>query len=333
MDEAENYRVNPGLGLLLTDMGVSIGNVLRRADLPHDLFARGTASLTPGQYFALWRAIEVETGDSLLPIHIGQTISVEAFDPLVFAALCSRNLTIAADRVAAYKRLIGPMRLLVTGTEKVTSLEVRWPASIVPPASLATAELIFIVALTRIATRSDVRPVRVISAHPPKETAAYREYLGVPISKGSRYAVEFSAADAARPFLTVNEPMWEVFEPHLRTRLAQLRPEASTTEHVRAALLELLPSGRNSTTAVARELTISTRTLQRQLQTEGTTFQTVLHETRESLARHYLEEGRVSTSEISFLLGYDDPRSFYRAFHSWTGLTPGGARLQGSESQ
>ncbi len=180
MDEAENYRVNPGLGLLLTDMGVSIGNVLRRADLPHDLFARGTASLTPGQYFALWRAIEDETGDPLLPIHIGQTISVEAFDPLVFAALCSRNLTIAADRVAAYKRLIGPMRLVVTGTEKVTSLEVRWPMSIVPPASLATAELIFIVALARIATRSDVRPVRVISAHPPKATAAYREYLGVP---------------------------------------------------------------------------------------------------------------------------------------------------------
>jgi AraC-like DNA-binding protein len=35
----------------------------------------------------------------------------------------------------------------------------------------------------------------------------------------------------------------------------------------------------------------------------------------------------MSAGEISFLLGYDDPRSFYRAFQSWTGLTPQLARV------
>ncbi|MGV1037002.1 MAG: AraC family transcriptional regulator ligand-binding domain-containing protein, partial [Candidatus Nanopelagicales bacterium] len=325
MDQAANYRVNPGLGILLTDAGLHAGNVLRRAELPHDMFARGTVSLAPDQYFALWRAIEGEADDPLLPIHIGQSISVEAFDPLIFAALCSRNLNTAAERASTYKRLIGPMRLIVTPTQQVTSLEVRWPEPLIPPPSLAIAELIFTVALARIATRSDVRPVRVISPHPPKETSAYREYLGVAITKGSGYRVDFLAADAARPFLTVNEPMWETFEPQLRTRLAQLQTEATTAQRVRVALLEFLPTGSSSMKTVAGQLAMSTRTLQRQLLSEGTTFQSVLHDTRESLARHYLKQDHLDTPEIAFLLGYDDPSSFYRAFRTWTGLTPQGA--------
>ena len=68
---------------------------------------------------------------------------------------------------------------------------------------------------------------------------------------------------------------------------------------------------------------MSTRTLQRRLKGERATFQaTILDSTHESLARHYLSRSELSAGEISFLLGYDDPRSFYRAFRTWTGQTP-----------
>ena len=67
---------------------------------------------------------------------------------------------------------------------------------------------------------------------------------------------------------------------------------------------------------------MSKRTLQRRLGDEGQSFRQQLDRTREQLARHYLKQPGLSTSEIAFLLGFEDPNSFYRAFMAWTGQTP-----------
>ena len=82
-----------------------------------------------------------------------------------------------------------------------------------------------------------------------------------------------------------------------------------------------MPSGESSIAEVARKLGVSKRTLQRHLETEGTNFQEVLAATREDLARYYLTKTRLSGAEISYLLGFGDPNSFFRAFHAWTGQT------------
>ncbi len=132
----------------------------------------------------------------------------------------------------------------------------------------------------------------------------------------------FRTADAAMPFLTANAKMWEIFEPELRRRLAEIDDTASCTDRVRAALLELLPAGAGSIDAVAGKLGASPRTVQRLLKDEDVTFRAVLDRTREDLARHYLKSSRMSGAEISFLLGFEDPNSFFRAFHKWTGKTP-----------
>jgi AraC-like DNA-binding protein len=63
-------------------------------------------------------------------------------------------------------------------------------------------------------------------------------------------------------------------------------------------------------------------TPQRRLTEEGATFRTVVQTTRERLARHYLSNTTLPHREISFLLGYDEPSSFFRAFHDWSGQTP-----------
>ena len=67
---------------------------------------------------------------------------------------------------------------------------------------------------------------------------------------------------------------------------------------------------------------MSERTLQRRLQAEGTSFQEILEETRRSIALGYLADRRFAAYEVSFMLGYSEPATFFRAFKRWTGKTP-----------
>ena len=72
---------------------------------------------------------------------------------------------------------------------------------------------------------------------------------------------------------------------------------------------------------------MSGRTLQRRLADEGVSFRTIIQATREKLARHYLTSTQLSYGEVAFLLGFDEPSSFFRAFRDWTGNTPESVRL------
>jgi AraC-like DNA-binding protein len=321
------YTIDQSWRLILADLGISPASALRRAGLPGDLLGRGRVTLSQADYFRLWRGLEEEATDPRLPLRIGAAIKGEAFDPPIFAALCSPDLDTALDRIARYKTLTCPMKLDVQVRPKGTTLAISWlDATEPPPTSLIATELVFFVALARLATRASVQPLSVVAPEALEPADAYAAWFGVAPRRGRRSELTFAAADARRPFLTANEGMWRSFEPELQRRLAELDVGASTAERVRAALLELLPSGAASIGAVASRLGASTRTLQRRLRDERQSFACVLAQTRTELAHHYLGSTALSAAEISFLLGFDDPNSFYRAFQTWTGTTPEKAR-------
>lgn len=341
------YAVQPGWRLLIQDLGLDPGVVLRRAQLPGDLLTRVGATLDSAQYFALWRAIEAESdADAIgqlapragqggpVPLRIARTLSADWFDPVLFSALCSADLVGALERVAKYKRLVCPMALTVENTARRLTLTIEWLGRNEPPPPVLVAfELAFFVQLARMATRTGtaMRPLRVCSPVALLPQSDYADYFGAPISSAATARLEFSAEDARRPFLTVNAELWSFFEPALRQRLADLDARAATAERLRSALLEGLPAGDIAMASVCRKLGLSARTLQRRLQDEGTSFQRTLDEVRNELAQHYLKHSAMSGAEISFLLGFEDPNSFVRAFHGWTGHTPDRIRQQGRE--
>ncbi len=323
MSGSNVYTVNPGWKVLLNDLGIHPIEVLRKAGLPEDLFSRKSAVLDTAEYFRFWCALEESADDPLFPLRIGSTISVEAFDPPIFAALCSPDLNIALQRLARHKKLLCPMALHVGVTDRSTMLEIEWlDVTAEPPSSLMAVELVFFVQLARIATRQRICPLDVLAPLPLEPEKDYTEYFGVPVRQARFPTIVFNGADARQPFLTANERMWTFFEPGLKKRLSELEDSATIAERTHAVLLELLPGGSPSIDAVSRKLFISTRTLQRRLRQEGRSFQGLLHKTREELAKYYLKTSNLSAAEISFLLGFEEPNSFFRAFHVWTGKTP-----------
>lgn len=332
MTRPKTFPVEAGWRALLKDLGVKPAEVLRRAGLPEDLLTRSQARLSTADYFSFWRSLEAAVGDPLFPLRLVEAFAPEVFSPPIFAALCSPNLRLATQRLSHYKRLVAPMALEVSVDKRgALALCPRWlDAQVAPPLSVVASELAFFVRWARLGTREAIRSIQVIMPSIPAPVLAYEQFFGTAIRKGKTPSVAFSAADAELPFLTANDAMWQIFEPSLRRLLAELDESATIGERIRALLLESLPSGQASMDDAAARLAMSKRTLQRRLAEEGATFQSIVNGTREGLARHYLTQTALSNVEIAFLLGFENPNSFFRAFHGWTGFTP--AKLRQSSA-
>lgn len=322
MPEQTPVQVDTSRLGLLVQLGFNPGDVMRRASLPLELLAQPTARISVSQFTALWVALEALAPVPTFPIAMGKASLSGSFHGIAFAALCSSNLRIAVSRVRDYKRLVAPERFELHDGPEAFEVVVRWND---PDAerlfALNAMSAVFLVELARTGLRAHVLPSEVVlPASAPH--AAFREFFGVEPIVGPHTRVRFRNEDADRPFLTVSDSMWAVFEPSLRQRLAKLGASSSLSTRVRDHLLECLPAGEASAAAVAKRLGVSRRTLQRQLAQEGAAFNDVVREVREQLAMHYLTRTTVSYPEIALLVGYDEPSSFFRAFKRWTGSTP-----------
>lgn len=297
----------------------------RRAGLPIGIFTSSAARVDVDAWASLWDALEAEVHAPDLPLQLSRLVTLDMFDPALFAALCSLNLQQAATRLQRYKRLMGPCRLKID-ERRGFSIGCQVEGLPIPPRIWGISELVIWVALVRHMTRHDIRPRQVMVPVTINAPEILEAFFGVAVTRGSEYRVTFSAEDAQRAFVTTDTSMWAFFEPALERRLAECDARSSMRERVSAALFELLPCGRSELGDVAETLGASTRTVQRRLGAEGQTYRQVLDATRARLARHYLTRTQLTTAEIAFLIGYEDPNSLYPAFRAWTGSTPQAVR-------
>ncbi len=78
--------------------------------------------------------------------------------------------------------------------------------------------------------------------------------------------------------------------------------------------------------ALAQALKLSTATLRRRLEDEGSSWGGLKDEVRRDRALQLLAEGELPVADIAARLGFNDASTFYRAFRKWTGSAPGAWR-------
>ncbi|MDD9940289.1 MAG: AraC family transcriptional regulator ligand-binding domain-containing protein [Myxococcales bacterium] len=132
----------------------------------------------------------------------------------------------------------------------------------------------------------------------------------------------FPAAWLQYPLETSEPKLHEILIDQAEQSLAALPSANSVTDRVRHEIGSRLSRGGVTIADAAQALQMSQRTLARRLEAEGTTFGTILDETRWTRAVRYLDDGIIGVEEVAFLLGFSQPTSFYRAFKRWTGKTP-----------
>ena len=162
----------------------------------------------------------------------------------------------------------------------------------------------------------------------------YEAHFGCPVKfKSTQDALIFSKTDMELPFVTYNADLLATVAPQLETELAQQLAQKTFSEQAKGILKQLLAGQRPGIQDLARELHVSTRTLQRRFTEQGISFQRLLEEARRELARHYLLHSSRELNQTAYLLGYEDANSFFRAFHHWEGTSPRQWRMLRKNSQ
>jgi AraC-like DNA-binding protein len=115
--------------------------------------------------------------------------------------------------------------------------------------------------------------------------------------------------------------MLEHFETYAQEFLAEMDEPREVTREVTRILLSSLDDESITIKKVARQMSMSVRTLQNHLKDEGVVFSDLLKVVRERLAKKYLREN-YTVEEITYLLGYSEPSTFRKAFKKWAGITP-----------
>jgi AraC-like DNA-binding protein len=308
----------------LKTMGLTPAAVLRHSQLPPTVYS-GDRFVTTAQLFALWRTIGELGQDPTLGWRGMRDIGSEQFHPALLAALNARTYRESLERFARYKQLCGAQEFQYTRDGDEFRIEMSWPfaGDAQPPALFLDAVFALVMELGRRGTKTPLTPKRLELRRPSETGNGLSEYFGCPIKYRSRRdALVLRAADLELPFASHNEELLQMLAPQLEHQLRAGQTKPGIGDQVKWVLKRLLSGSCPDVVAVAKELGMSARTLQRRIKAEHLTFRQLLNETRRELVRHYLADHTIEIPEVAFLVGYDNANSFYRAFRAWEDKTP-----------
>ena len=305
----------------IANAGVDLQDAAREAGIDAAALESGVTFAQAERFIGVaWRRLD----DPAFGLRAGCVLRPERYGISGLTAMASPTFGAALQRKARYNRLVwGDSYRIRQDTKEFTVFTEAPDES--KPWSYSKVDMEFASLLTfgRRFASADIAPLKVELRRPePSFTALYEEVFRCPIAFAQPdNSICFSLADAKRPLISADHRAAEWLEFGARAALERM-DDSGVTARVRAQLERMLQGDEPTLAAVASELCLSERTLQRRLSAEGQTFRRVLDEMRRDVAQRSLAAGKRNVTELAYLLGFEDSNSFYRSFRRWTGTTP-----------
>ncbi|HEX2727996.1 MAG TPA: AraC family transcriptional regulator ligand-binding domain-containing protein, partial [Beijerinckiaceae bacterium] len=265
-------------------------------------------------------------GRDRLGLELAQDFDLRMIGMLYYVAVSSDTLVEALRRLERFSAVAN--EALVFQCSAPADLEIRLDyAGVARHSDRHQVEFLLaaLVRMCRSITGIALRPVSVAIAHSRSDDfGEYAAFFGcAPTFKAAYDAVVFQEACRALPVVGADSYLSDLLVRYCEETLsARMTVRSSLRAQVENAVAPLLPHGRPRARVIAEKLRMSPRTLARRLADEGLTFASLMEDMRRTLAARYLQDPKLSISQIAWLLGYAEVGAFTHAFRRWTGQAP-----------
>jgi AraC-like DNA-binding protein len=254
------------------------------------------------------------------------------FHGLAVVFLASPDLRTALERLVRYHAVVNTAVSLRLEQHRDRVDLLYTPINVADDARrmIEDARAVILVDLCRTSASGVFNPLEVAFTYAaPTEPAGHDAVFGCPVVFAApQWRLSFALDDMSRPFLAANRELARSNDQVL-DRVVKSLNQDDLISRVKLAMVGELASGTPSEEAIARTVSLSTRSLQRRLAEMRTSFTELLAVVRRELAEEYVQDRGIPVTEISYMLGFSDVSSFSRAFKRWTGRSPALSR-QGS---
>ena len=277
------------------------------------------------EFFRIWTAAEALIDDRSAGLRFGEEGIAKGYGVASLVALHAPDFRSALASIARYKQLTCPERLEIDVEGSEVRVHYRWlEAEGTVPRLLVDMTMASLRALAARGTAGKATPIRAHLARRPVDAHLFERHFGCPIVFEAEHdAMIFERAALDMPFITADGCAFAQLLENLEAQLREGQGLLHLLGDLRIAVARQLSEGRPpSISAISRRLNLSSRTLQRRLGEERTSFQQQLTAVRHTIARRLLANTDLDPVAISMLVGFDEPNSFARAFRAWEQTTP-----------
>lgn len=309
----------------LAHLEVDVNEVFRGVGIDADFLNNPDTHIPIETYIAIEDEAVRISQDPYFGLHMGEFAEPGSWSILGYMMMNCRTLSEAAEKSARYARIIGNLiqtkAVLGWGTVKIV-LSTPKHAPVLSRHCFEST-LSSTVRMGRSLTGRQLDPLEVgFSYSEPASIAEYERVFRSPVYFNQKQTYIIYDINAGKtPVLQPNPKLLEQFENYAQEYLAEFEGIDKTTRIVTRHILANLDSRDLTLSSIAKEMSMSVRTLQNHLKSEGVVFRELLEDTRERLAKKYLCEN-YTVEDITYLLGFSEPSVFRKAFKKWSGSTP-----------
>lgn len=331
--------VQPSLGLASTPAvnqylaqaefeGIAVKPILAQLEICQQTLQDSSRHISGIKFQQLIKTLLEHSKDPLFGLHSSRFVRPGSYSVLGLVSMNCRTFGEALGKIQPFEQLVGDMGVTRVNIGQSSS-QIQWVCQytdIEVIRQMVDNCLSSWLMFTRQLIGQQHSPHQVLLQRPSPSLAEQQQYqqlFNCPVLfNQSIDALTIKNTLLAHPVIEANHQLLATFEAQAQQVITALSQTESLTERVTIVVGAQLSQGLPTLEAIARQLNMSAKTLQRRLKNENSRFTSILDGVRLSQAQTLLVMPGLSLIELSELIGFTEPRSFYRWFKLQTGHSP-----------